>query len=95
MSPAPISVYTFRMVNPINVFLIDDDTLARNGLTRLLRAAHFDVQPFSSADDFLDALGSSQMRVGELCASWCSMQTRRAYQVLVWSQNSNGTTFAC
>ena len=49
------------MVNPINVFLIDHDTLARNGLTRLLRAAHFEVQPFSSADDFLDTLGSSQI----------------------------------
>lgn len=67
MSPTLISVYTFCMVNPINVFLIDDDTSARNGLTRLLRAARYVVQPFLSADDFLNALRSSPMRACELC----------------------------
>ena len=67
MSQTHITVYTYRMANPINVFLIDDDASVRNGLTRLLRAARYEVQPFSSADDFLDALKSSQRRARELC----------------------------
>ncbi len=44
------------MVNPMHVFVIDDDASARTGLTCLLRAANYDVQSFALADDFLDAL---------------------------------------
>jgi len=40
------------------IFLVDDDSSARKGLARLLRAAGHDVRDFASANDFLDALGS-------------------------------------
>jgi FixJ family two-component response regulator len=38
------------------VFVVDDDASARRGLTRLLRAAGYDVRDFASANGFLDAL---------------------------------------
>jgi FixJ family two-component response regulator len=41
------------------VFVVDDDASARTGLTRLLRTAIDEVQSFSSADEFLEALDSS------------------------------------
>jgi FixJ family two-component response regulator len=36
------------------VFLVDDDPSVRRALTRLIRSAGYDVQPFASARDFLD-----------------------------------------
>ena len=38
------------------VYLLDDDSAARKGLARLLRAAGHDVRDFSSANAFLDAI---------------------------------------
>ena len=38
------------------VFVVDDDSSARNGISRLLRTAGHDVQAFASADDFLSNL---------------------------------------
>ncbi len=35
------------------IFIIDDDPSARRGLTRLVRAAGMNVEPFASAGDFL------------------------------------------
>ncbi|MFB3041911.1 MAG: response regulator transcription factor [Candidatus Poribacteria bacterium] len=35
------------------VFIIDDDPSARKGLTRLVRAAGINAEPFASAEDFL------------------------------------------
>jgi len=46
------------MTNDNCIFLVDDDSSARKGLARLLRAAGYDVRDFASAKDFLDALGS-------------------------------------
>ena len=46
------------MTNDNCIFLVDDDSSARKGLARLLRAAGYDVRDFASANDFLDALGS-------------------------------------
>jgi len=46
------------MTNENCIFLGDDDSSARKGLARLLRAAGYDVRDFASANDFLDALGS-------------------------------------
>ena len=46
------------MTDQKNIFLVDDDSSARNGLARLLRKAGHDVRDFSSADDFLEGLGS-------------------------------------
>lgn len=37
------------------VFIIDDDLSARRGITRLVRAAGFNAEPFASAADFLAA----------------------------------------
>jgi FixJ family two-component response regulator len=54
------------MPNFINVFVVDDDASARNGLARLLRAAGHEVQPFSSPEDFLDALRNHHLRACEL-----------------------------
>ena len=42
------------MVQPRLVFVVDDDSSARNGLTRLLRTAGHDVRAFASAEEFLD-----------------------------------------
>jgi len=39
------------------VFVVDDDSSARNGLARLLRTAGHDVRAFASAEEFLDAYG--------------------------------------
>ena len=36
------------------IFLVDDDSSARNGLARFLRKAGHDVRDFSSVHDFLD-----------------------------------------
>ena len=46
------------MTNDNCIFLVDDDSSARKGLARLLRAAGHDVRDFASVNDFLDALGS-------------------------------------
>ena len=46
------------MTNDNCIFLVDDDSSARKGLARLLRAAGYDVRDFASAKDFLDVLGS-------------------------------------
>lgn len=46
------------MDNENYVFVVDDDSSARNGLTRLLRTAGFSVQAFDSANRFLNTLGS-------------------------------------
>jgi FixJ family two-component response regulator len=43
------------MVQPRLVFVVDDDSSARNGLTRLLRTAGHDVRAFASAEEFLEA----------------------------------------
>ena len=37
------------------VFVVDDNSCVRNGLTRLLSAAGFDVKSFPSSREFLDA----------------------------------------
>ena len=42
------------MVEPRQVFVVDDDSSARNGLARLLRTAGHDVRAFASAEEFLD-----------------------------------------
>jgi len=39
------------------VYVVDDEPAARNGLSRLLRAAGHDVHDYSSVNEFLDALG--------------------------------------
>ena len=44
------------MTNDNCIFLVDDDSSARKGLARLLRAAGYDVRDFASAKDFLEAL---------------------------------------
>jgi FixJ family two-component response regulator len=46
------------MTNDNCIFLVDDDSSARKGLARLMRAAGYDVRDFASAKDFLDVLGS-------------------------------------
>jgi len=51
-------VYFSPMTNDNCIFLVDDDSSARKGLARLLRAAGHDVRDFASVNDFLDALGS-------------------------------------
>ena len=38
------------------VFVVDDDASARNGLTRLLRAAGYEVRPCASGGKLLEAL---------------------------------------
>ena len=38
------------------IFVVDDDSSARNGFARLLRTAGCNVLSFSSTDEFLDAL---------------------------------------
>ena len=40
------------MTDPNCIFLIDDDSSARNGLARLLRKAGHDVRDFASVNDF-------------------------------------------
>jgi FixJ family two-component response regulator len=37
------------------VYIIDDDESVRKAFGRLLRSAHFDVETFSSPDEFLQA----------------------------------------
>jgi FixJ family two-component response regulator len=39
---------------PMTVFLVDDDASVRKALTRLVRSAGYDAEPFASARDFLD-----------------------------------------
>ena len=39
-----------------HVFVIDDDSSARNGLVRLIRAAGYHVSAFNSANKFLESL---------------------------------------
>ena len=43
------------MVKPSLVFVVDDDSSARSGITRLLRTAGHEVRAFASAEEFLDA----------------------------------------
>lgn len=38
------------------VFVVDDDSSARKGLTRLLRTSGYDVRDFTSSEEFLDAI---------------------------------------
>ena len=38
------------------VYVVDDDSSARNGFARLLRTAGYNVWSFSSSEEFLDAL---------------------------------------
>ena len=45
------------MIHGKRVFVVDDDTSARQGLALLLRTAGYDVSVFASADEFVDALG--------------------------------------
>jgi len=45
------------MNNSNSVIVVDDDVSARRGIARLLRAAGYDVRDFSSANEFLEALG--------------------------------------
>jgi len=42
------------------VYVVDDDPAARSGLSRLLRAAGYDVRDFASSNEFLDALSSQE-----------------------------------
>lgn len=41
------------MTDEFTVYLVDDDTGVRNGLSRLLRARGYDVRPYSSPREFL------------------------------------------
>ena len=41
-----------------SVFVLDSDSSARKGISRLVRTAGYDVRDFSSTDEFIDALGS-------------------------------------
>jgi FixJ family two-component response regulator len=43
------------------VFVVDDDPASRNGISRLLCIAGYDVHAFASVDQFLEALS------GEVC----------------------------
>ncbi|UCC53434.1 MAG: response regulator [Anaerolineaceae bacterium] len=45
------------MNNLNSVFVVDEDLSARRGIARLLRTAGYDVRDFSSANEFLEALG--------------------------------------
>ena len=56
------------MADSLCVFVVDDDASARTGLTRLLRTVIDEVQSFSSADEFLEALGT---RVSINCNYGC------------------------
>ena len=47
------------------VFVVDDDPSARNGLTRLLRTAGYEVKVFASAEEFLSALDPEWARDAE------------------------------
>jgi FixJ family two-component response regulator len=42
-------------MNEQTVFIVDDDSSVRKGLTRLIRAAGFNVESFASAREFLDS----------------------------------------
>lgn len=42
-------------MNEQTVFIVDDDSSVRNGLTRLIRASGLNVESFASARDFLDS----------------------------------------
>ena len=53
-------VYNAGMSNNNCVFLVDDDPAARNGISRLLRVAGYDVRSFASSNLFLDALTSEE-----------------------------------
>jgi two-component system response regulator DctR/two-component system response regulator FixJ len=41
---------------PVTIAIVDDDDSIRHALGNLLMAAEFDVLPFASAEDFLEAL---------------------------------------
>jgi FixJ family two-component response regulator len=42
------------VTNEFTVYLVDDDAGVRKGLSRLLRARGYDVQPYSSPQEFLE-----------------------------------------
>ncbi len=42
-------------MNEQTVFIVDDDSSVRKGLTRLIRSAGFNVESFASAREFLDS----------------------------------------
>ncbi len=42
-------------MNEQTVFIVDDDSSVRKGLTRLIRAAGFNAESFASAKEFLDS----------------------------------------
>lgn len=46
------------MTRADRIYVVDYDTSARNGLTRLLRTAGHDVRDFASAEDFLVNINS-------------------------------------
>lgn len=46
------------MTRADRIYIVDCDTSARNGLTRLLRTAGHDVRDFASAEDFLVQINS-------------------------------------
>ncbi len=48
--------YSWSMQLTDTVFVVDDDSSARNGFARLLRTAGYNVWSFSSEKEFLDAL---------------------------------------
>ena len=41
------------MMTPGTVFIVDDDASVRSGLSRLVRSAGFETEPFASAEEFL------------------------------------------
>jgi len=41
------------------IFIVDDDDSVRKGLTRLMRAAGFEVRAFATADGFFEACGAA------------------------------------
>ena len=49
-------MYSARMMHQTCVYVVDNDTSARNGLIRLVRTAGHDGRGFASVKEFLDAL---------------------------------------
>ncbi len=51
------------MIKETTVYILDDDSSVRKGLSRLLRVAGFNVHSFSDASNFLKALKSNGGRL--------------------------------
>ena len=51
-------VYIAGMSNIGSVFVVDDDPASRNGISRLLCIAGYDVHAFASVDQFLETLST-------------------------------------